>query len=252
MILRRTVALAALLLASVAEASGTPPPGCVGSLQTKTWAQLDANYDYGPTTITTTAVYFSVSVPCYVTFDTDFVVTVSVRDELCNPSGTGSYGSGGSNYTGGSYFAGDMWNVTDTPDASALTTIAGVGYTVASPGFMKLAFDGTWVATVTQHYGPSGTPTNHTMGFRFIPRVKDGCYVGAMNWQPQWITTTVIDPYPDTTVVDPGPVPSTGPGGTGSTAGTGSGGCGSSGATPALLGLAALLAAAWPRRRARA
>jgi hypothetical protein len=240
---RTALALAVLLFASVAEAAGVPPPGCVGTLRTKSWTQAD-DPDFNVNAGAGSSIAFTITVPCYVTFDTDYIITAQVRDTRCTAA---NYAAHPAAFAPPPYIVGNHWNITDTPDATPLSTIAGAGLNGVS-GFAPIklrsdgAFDGTWLTTVKQHYGPAGTPVNHLIGFTFIPRDPNGCFVGAMGWQPQWVATTVIDPYPDATVVDP-----LLPGG--ATASAESGGCGSSGVTPAFLGLAALVAAGWPRRR---
>jgi hypothetical protein len=256
--MRRLVALAVLLLASLANASNGPPnapPSCpAGTSWTRTYSQLDPDVD--PWIGTTTAVYYSVTAPCWVQFDSDFVITATIRDLKCNNLAGQADAAG---YTV-PITVGNRWNITDTAlDTGNVTTIAGARVNGAS-GYaaMQVGLDGTWVTTVRQHYGPAGAPTNHRIGFTFLPRVKGGCYVSGMNWTPGLVGTVTYDPYGPSTVdppvdatTDPIVVPTTDPLSSGAADGMGggTGGCGSSGATPALLGLVALTAAAWPRRR---
>jgi hypothetical protein len=264
---RAAVVLAALLFASVAEAAGVPPPGCVGTTWTRTWSRIDTDLD--PFTLQTTAVYFKIQAPCYVTFDTEFVITTKVVDERCAPGDV----------------VGNHWNITDTDMTSGITsTIAGAGVgglTGFSGIFLNpTAPDPSWVFTVSQRYRPPSAAVNHRIGFRFLARKDSDCFVSGMNWSAEIIGTTTYDPYPDTSTADPtppastdpAPPASTDPGVPGSTDGGGtgdvvvgvggapvmtppatpsaeSGGCGSSGVTPALLGIAALVAAGFPRRR---
>lgn len=219
--MRRAVALAVLLVASLARAAGTPPPNCpIGSNWTSTWTQPDIA-NGGATGLTMQLVS-----PCYVIFDTDFVVTVQATDTYCNS---------------GSQTVGSQWRVTDTRlDGSNATSIIG-GY--GSPGYrgigMVQTLDGAWVTTVKQRY--TGTPTDHRIALQFVPRDVDVCLGSAHFDFVSVIGTTVYDPY--ATVVDTTPPAAPAP--------EPIGGCASAGVTPALLGLAALVAAAWPRRRSR-
>lgn len=219
--MRRAVAVAVLLAASLARAAGTPPPNCpIGSNWTSTWTQPDiANGG-------ATALEMKLISPCHVVFNTDFVVTVQATDTYCNS---------------GSQTVGSSWSVTDTrlDGTNATSTIGGLG----SPGYggigLVRTFDGAWVTTVKQRY--TGSPTDHRIALGFRPRLEDSCGGTAHLYAVTVIGTTVYDPY--ATVEDP-----TAPA---APAAEPSGGCASAGVTPALLGLAALVAVAWPRRRAR-
>jgi hypothetical protein len=245
--MRRVIALAVLVAAAEARAAGTPPPSCpIGSAWTQSWTQSDTG---GATGVT-----FNLTAPCHVLFDTNFVVTAQVTDTLCN-TGTSTVGSG--------------WKITDTrlDGSNATSTIGGVG----SPGYVGAGLvrtlDGQWLTTVQQRYTAPLLPTDHRMALTFYARTKDACAGSAHFWSATVIGTTTYDPYADTSVVDPAPPASTDPGTGTSTGGSGgapvaaaptpsvtstsadSGGCGSSGVTPALLGIAALAAASFPRRR---
>lgn len=259
--MRRLVTLAVLLAAPVAGASNTPapgnaPPGCpAGTNWTRTYAQIDAGVD--PYAGTTTAVYYTVIAPCWVRWDTDFVVTAMIRDEKCNDL-HGQADAGAYTFP---VTVGNRWNVTDTPlDTGIVTSIAGARVNgMSGYAAMDVGLDGTWVTTVRQRY--TGSVTDHRIGFTFIPRSRNGCYVSGMAWSPPLIGTVTYDP------VDPAPgdaplvaTPDAAPlatseaggtvaGGTAPGAPEATGGCGSSGVTPALLGLAALAAASGPRRR---
>jgi hypothetical protein len=225
--LRRSLAVAALLAATVARANGTPPASCpIGSAWTQTWSQPDT---YTPTTLT-----YSLTSPCFVTFNTDFVVTVAVSDTLCVSSTPVSSGT--------------QWAVSDTRlDGSNATSVIG-GY--GSPGGgvgMVFTVNGSFVTTVAQHYGPAGTPTDHRIKLSFIPRDVDACGPSAHFWPgPTLIGTTTYDPYGPTS---DGSASTAAP--AAAAPADSAGGCASAGVTPALLGLAALAAAGWPRRRAR-
>jgi hypothetical protein len=241
---RTAIAFLTLLAATAAQAAGTPPASCpIGKGWTQTWTRADPTYG---TTLT-----YSITSPCYVTFDSDFVITTRVSDPLCvllqpDPSLRQS---------------GFRWNVTDTRfDTGVVTTIAGARVNGVS-SFAPIVTDsspveGEWVATVKQHYGPGGTPTDHRIKFTFTPRVVDGCSLPGMGWSATLIGTTTYDPYAETTL-DPLAVPTDVVSSDNSTSGAGSppppavesGGCGSTGVAPALIGLAALAAAGWPRRR---
>jgi hypothetical protein len=250
--MRRAIIVVSLLAAGAARAAGTPPPSCpIGSAWTQTWTNGAGNLTYKLTS------------PCYVTFDTDFIITAQVIDTLCVPP----------SYTD-QVQVGTGYQISDTrlDGSNATSVIGGAG----SPGFggvgMITVFDGQWVTTVKQHYGPGGTPTNHKIAFSFTPRIDTGCTLPSHFWSATIVGTTTYDPYA-TSSSDPGLVgtdtgtgsssdpglvgtdtgsssSSTGsPGAAGPGASTPSGGCGSSGVAPALIGLAALAAAGWPRRR---
>ena len=247
--MRRAVIVVSLLAAGAARAAGTPPPSCpAGSAWTQTWTQPDPAWG--------TAITYTITSPCYVVFDTDFVITARVTDTLCQPPFLSSdFATVGSAY-----------KITDTRlDASnATSVIAGLGSPAGAPGSGGIGlvnvFDGQWLTTVKQHYGPGGTPTNHQITFSFMPRNADDCTLPAhgAGFTATLIGTTTYDPYASAT--DSGSLPGdSGSTTTGSGAGASpggaapapsSGGCGSSGVAPAIIGLAALAAAARPRRRA--
>jgi hypothetical protein len=236
---RRAIIVVSLLAAGAARAGGTPPPSCpAGSAWTQTWTQPDP--------LSGTALTYTLTSPCYVVFDTDFVITARVTDTLCQPPSWPDLVN-----------VGIFYKITDTRlDASNATSVlAGRGSPPGAPGSGGIgyvtAFDGQWLTTVKQHYGPGGTPTDHRIAFSFIPRNADDCSLPGMGWTTEIVGTTTYDPYATST--DSG----TPPGDSGS-ASTGSGpaapaassgGCGSSGVAPAFIGLAALFAAARPRRR---
>jgi hypothetical protein len=232
---RQSFALALLLAAFTARAAGTPPASCPAGTY---WTQSTSDGFTPGTTYTLTA-------PCYVTFPADFVVTVTVSDPAHSTA----------------FAVAANWSVTDTRlDTQAVTTLASGSWIDTSTN--------PWVRSYHDVYS-TGTPVNHRIAFNFTD-LGDGA--SGHSWSPSLVGTVTYDPYPDPSTAtssgsgggtDPGASTSTGSGaggadpGTssqaGSSAGTGSGasggGCGSAGVAPALLGLAALAAAAWPRRR---
>jgi uncharacterized protein (TIGR03382 family) len=249
--MRRSLALAVLLVASLARAAGTPPASCpIGTNWTEVWTRSDPSYG--------TVLRYEVTSPCHVFAGTDFTITVRVQDPLCVMlQADWSLRQ-----------SGFKWKLTDTRiDNNLVTTLA------AATGWSPIITDsaspeGEWVLAVTTRY--SGIATDHRIGFSFTPRVVDDCYLPGMGWSATVIGTTTYDPYPPgstdpggvttpvdpvppSTVVDPVPPSTTvGPDPEGpSTTTVAITGCSSSGVTPALLGLVALLAAGWPRRRAR-
>jgi hypothetical protein len=225
---RRSIAFILLFTAGIARANGTPPPSCpIGSAWTQTWSR--------PDTYTSTALTYKLTSPCYVTFNTDFVVTVSVSDTLCVSSTPVTSGT--------------QWSVSDTRlDGSNATSVIGGYHSPGGGAGMVYTVNGSFVTTVAQHYGPAGTPTDHQIKLSFIPRDVDVCGASAHFWPgPTLIGTTTYDPYGTTS--DAGTGASSAP--AGAAPADSAGGCASTGVTPALLGLAALVAAGWPRRRAR-
>ena len=240
--MRTPLALAILLAAAVARAAGSPPPSCpAGTYWTQTWTRADPLWG---TTLT-----YAITSPCFVTFDSDFVITARVSDPLCvmlqsDPALRQS---------------GFRWNISDTRfDTGVVTTIAGARVNGVS-SFAPIITDnspveGEWVTTVKQHYGPGGTPTDHRIKFSFTPRTVDDCALPGMGWTATIVGTTTYNPYAAATDAEAVQTPGTEPGGgnPASAAAPSSGGCGSSGVAPALIGLAALAGAAWPRRRRRA
>ncbi len=181
--MRRAVAAAVLLAASLARAAGTPPPNCpIGSNWTSTWTRPDVA-NGGATGLTMELVS-----PCHVTFDTEFVVTVKATDTLC---------------TTGLQTVGSQWSVSDTPlDGSSATSIIG-GF--GSPGYVGVGLvqivDGAWVTTVKQRY--TATVTDHRMALTFGPRDVDVCGAPAHYWGVTVIGTTVYDPYATETMRPP-------------------------------------------------
>lgn len=204
--MRRLVALAVLILASVARAAGAPPPSCPAGTD---WTRT-ATDSVGQTT-------YRITGPCFVTFPANFVVTVSVTD-TAHPSA----------------WVGSRWSVVDTRiDAGSVST------TIASGSSVDTDPSGGWVTTCSDRYTVA-PPVNHRIEFHFTD-LGDGA--GAHGWSASLVGTVTYDPYPS-------PPPEAAPTeGAPAAAPPEAGGCGSSGVAPALLGLAALAAAAWPRRR---
>ncbi len=212
--MRHAVAVAALVIAGTASAAGAGgPPGCPTGTD---WTRSITD-SYGETT-------YRITGPCFVTFPADFLVTVTVSDPVRTSSWVGS-----------------AWTIVDTRlDVTGASTTIGSGPSVVTDP------SGLWTRSFHDVYS-SGTPVNHTIKFN-VTDLGQGASAGHY-WTPSIIGTITYDPYPEAVVsTDPGL----------STTGVPyvhqeveTTGCGTSGALPALLGLAALGVAAWPRRRAR-
>jgi hypothetical protein len=217
--MRRLLVLALLLAASVARAAGTAPASCpAGTYWTR--SQTAAGPNLSGTTYTITA-------PCFVTFGADFVVTVSAANT--NPAWFNHYTS-------------VPWEVDDVRiDASSATSILGRG------GLLTLDASGLWTQALHNAY-TTGAPVNHRIEFHYYDVGNNPDFPSAHGFSASFIGTVTYDPYPDSSVTPP---VGTAPANPAATPPESSGGCGSTGTVPALLGLGAVLAAAWPRRRAR-
>jgi uncharacterized protein (TIGR03382 family) len=203
---RIAFACLAVLAARVAAAQCSNPP-LTTEFWTMTFDHVDVDGGYDTT--------YSLTAPCKVFVDNDFVVTAAVHDNLY------------AQYLYGRT-VGKLWSIWDDP-ANAATVTLDRGTVVNTDGA------GDWVQAITTRY--TGTPVNHVIGFGFTPGG------GAHFFGPQSIVSSVTaDPYPDAPSADPSadalpPAPET------------SGGCSTVGPGGAALALLGVVAAMRRRRR---
>jgi uncharacterized protein (TIGR03382 family) len=167
---------------------------------------------------------FALTAPCKVFVDSDFVVTVSITDNLWPAWGDRQVASG--------------WWVEDTPLPAGATVPLDNGTAV-------IAFDGQWVTTVANVY--HGVPVDHTIALRFLPGIS------AMGWNPAWIASLTVDPYPPPAAPPPGDSGSGDPPAADPSAPAApetAGGCSTAGTNLATLALLGVVAAMLRRRRA--
>jgi MYXO-CTERM domain-containing protein len=235
--LRLAVACLAVLSAraALAQCSAVPQPD---EAWTETYHDVATRkfVDYDTT--------FALTAPCKVFVDVDFVVTVTVTDNLWSTFGDRQVASG--------------WWVEDTPEPAGPTTTLDYGTRIPS-AYWSTPADGEYVITIGRKY--QGVPVDHTLSFRFELGIK------GMGWNPEWIGSLTVDPYleaapadpppADPPPVDPPPVDPP-PGDSGDSDGPGAspaadpgsaGGCSTAGTGAATLALLGLVAAALRRRR---